>query len=36
VENDAGYRVIRYIDVKSNDPLAPQVRIVLEATVLEK
>jgi len=36
VENDAGYRVMRYIDVKSNDPLAPQVRIVLEANVLEK
>ena len=36
VENDAGYRVIRYIDVKSNDPLAPMVRIVLEANVLEK
>jgi len=36
VENDAGYRVMRFIDVKSNDPLAPQVRIVLEANVLEK
>jgi hypothetical protein len=36
VENDAGYRVMRYIDVKSNDPLAPMVRIVLEANVLEK
>ena len=34
VENDAGYKVIRYIDVKSNDPLAPMVRIVLEASVL--
>jgi hypothetical protein len=34
MENDAGYRVIRYIDVKSNDPLAPLVRIVLEANVL--
>jgi hypothetical protein len=28
--------VMRYIDVKSNDPLAPMVRIVLEANVLEK
>jgi len=36
VENDAGYRVMRFIDVKSNDPLAPMVRIVLEANVLEK
>jgi hypothetical protein len=34
VENDAGYKVIRFIDVKSNDPLAPMVRIVLEASVL--
>jgi cytoskeletal protein RodZ len=34
VESDAGYRVMRYIDVKSNDPLAPLVRIVLEANVL--
>jgi hypothetical protein len=36
VENDAGYKVVRYIDVKSNDPLAPTVRIVLEANVLSQ